>query len=227
MDFTRNFKGKLFGKRGEEIEPGNPFDMYFKLAKSVRNWQIAFLISSGFSFVLLIFTMILATKITMVPYIIEVNKETGIISNIGDIRKINFVPEDKNVSAILSRHIKSTRAIPLDPVRYGRDIDEQYYFLNDVTKQKLLEYISKDNVEQKMKNKESRDVSITSVLKMRDKTFQVRWTENNYTENGNIYSVVPMTGIFTVDFIKVNSEQMLLNNPLGVIITDFSYSEEM
>ena len=61
----------------------------------------------------------------------------------------------------------------------------QYYFLNKVTQQKLLEYITKDNVEEKNEEeKESRDVSITSILKMQENTYQVRWTENNYTDTG-------------------------------------------
>ena len=133
----------------------------------------------------------------------------------------------KNIFATLGRHIIATRSIPLDQVRYGRDIQEQYYFLNKVTQQKLLEYITKDNVEEKMKRKESRDVSITSILKMQENTYQVRWTENNYTDTGNIYSTVPMVGMFTVEYITPQTEDMLMVNSLGIIITDFSYSQEM
>ena len=99
--------------------------------------------------------------------------------------------------------------------------------MNKVTQQKLLEYITKDNVEEKMRRKESRDVSITSVLKMQENTYQVRWTENNYSDTGNIYSTVPMVGMFTVDYITPESEDMLMVNSLGIIITDFSYSQEM
>ena len=73
-----------------------------------------------------------------------------------------------------------------------------------------------------------RDINITSILKIRDKTFQVRWIEKNYTENGNIYSENSMTGIFTVNFInpKEMNEDILLLNPMGIIITDFSISRE-
>lgn len=230
MDFTRNFGGKLFGKRGEELNNNAPhtgMDMYFKLAKSVRNWQLAFIINSIFLLIILGHNIYLTTSITKVPYVIEVEKSSGVISNIGDIRKIKYIPNDKNIFAALSRHIIATRSIPLDQVRYGKDIQEQYYFLNKITQQKLLEYITKDNVEEKMRRKESRDVSITSVLKMQENTYQVRWTENNYSDTGNIYSTVPMVGMFTVDYIAPESEDMLMVNSLGIIITDFSYSQEM
>lgn len=228
MDFTKTFNGKLFGKRNENLgESFSGMDMYLKLAKSVRTWQLAFLINSIFLFIILGHNIYLTTSISKVPYVIEVEKSSGIISNIGDIRKIKYIPNDKNVFSVLSRHIIATRSIPLDQVRYGQDIEEQYYFLNKVTQQKLLEYITKDNVEDKMKRKESRDVSITSILKMQEKTYQVRWSENNYSDNGNLYSTVPMVGMFTVDYITPQTEDMLMVNSLGIIITDFSYSQEM
>ena len=91
----------------------------------------------------------------------------------------------------------------------------------------IFEITPEDNVEEKMRKKESRDVSITSVLKMQENTYQVRWTENNYSDTGNIYSTVPMVGMFTVDYITPESEDMLMVNSLGIIITDFSYSQEM
>ena len=53
MDLTRNFRGKLFGKRGEELNntPHTGMDMYFKLAKSVRvNLAISFYNKFNFSF---------------------------------------------------------------------------------------------------------------------------------------------------------------------------------
>ena len=170
----------------------------------------------------------MSTQISVVPYIIEIDKELGVIRNIGDLRNIHYQPGDQNIIAVLNEHIKSTRAIPLDPVRYGKDIQEQYAFLTEVSQQKLLENIEKDNVQQKMKNRESRDINITSILKIREKTFQVRWIEKNYTENGNIYSENNMTGIFTVDFInpKELNENVLILNPMGIVITDFSISRE-
>lgn len=223
-----NPEGLFLGKDGKENRPlGTGQDIYFKLAKNARNWQVAFLIMSVFCLILLVTNIRLSNRSQLFPYIIEIDKDSGIIKNIGDLRRIGYNPTDKNVFSTLNQHIIATRSIPLDPVRYGKDIQEQYFYLNEVTQQKMLEYILKDNVEKKMKAKESRDVSITSILKIRDKTYQIRWEEKNYSDTGNIYAIEKMTGIFTVDYIKPTSEKMILINPLGVIITDFSYSREM
>ena len=36
-----------------------------------------------------------------------------------------------------------------------------------------------------------------------------------------------MVGMFTVEYITPQTEDMLMVNSLGIIITDFSYSQEM
>lgn len=229
MEDKRSYKQEVTPKKDTSSNPYSDWnDRYFKLNRSKRNWQITFLVSSIITLFSLVIILKMSTQISVVPYIIEVDKELGVVRNIGDLRNIHYQPEDQNIIAVLNEHIKSTRAIPLDPVRYGKDIQEQYAFLTEVTQQKLLENIEKDNVQQKMKNRESRDINITSILKIREKTFQVRWIEKNYTENGNIYSENNMTGIFTVDFInpKELNENVLILNPMGIIITDFSISRE-
>lgn len=229
MEFKRSFLQKVETKKEKSSTPFDEWnDRYFALNKSKKNWQIAFLISSFISILLIFVVIKMSTQVSVVPYVIEVDRELGVIKNIGDLRNIHYQPGDQNIIAALNQHIKATRSIPLDPVRYGKDIQDQYAFLNEITQQKLLESIEKDNVQQKMKNKESRDVDVTSILKIRENTFQIRWIEKNYTENGNVYSEDNMTGIFTVEFLNPNqiNENILLLNPMGILIKDFDISRE-
>lgn len=215
-------------QRGLSANPFNPFhENYFKLAKSVKNWQIAFL-SIFILFIFSLFGIIrLSTQSFIVPYIVEVNKEEGVIRNIGEINKIRYVPNDKLIFSVLRSFIQNTRNIPLDQVVYGRNIQESYAFLNDVSIQKLLDYIEKDNVKEKIKDKKSRDISITSILKMDKNNFQIRWVENQYNKTGNKEKIKKYSGIFHIEIIKQTEEAKMLINPMGIIISDFSYSEEM
>ena len=203
-------------------------DRYFKLNKSKRNWQVAFLILCVLNFISLVTIFKMTSQITVVPYIIEIDKEMGTIRNVGDLRNIKYQIGDKNIIAMLNNFVQKTRGIPLDIVRYGKDIQEQYSFLNEVGQQKLLSLISKDNVEVKMKRQESRDINIISILKIDENTFQVRWVENNYTKEGTLYNSIKMSGIFTIGYLDQNTlgEKTLLTNPLGLIIKDFNVSKE-
>lgn len=229
MKKTRSFFGNLETKKNTSSNPfGEWNDRYFKLNKSKRNWQLAFIVSALTSLVCLGIIFKISSQVTVVPYIIEVDKEFGTIRNIGDLRKVNYQPGDKNIMSVLNDFIKKTRGIPLDPVRYGKDIQEQYSFLNDVTQQKLLENIENDNVKQRMKDKESRDINVTSILKIRENTYQLRWIEYNYTKEGSLYLKTNMIGVFTVGFLSEDkmNETILLNNPMGIVIQDLNISKE-
>lgn len=227
----KNFKpeSSLKGKRGSPNYPLDPFhNNYLKLAKSIKNWQIAFLTVILLLFISSITIFKLITQASITPYIVEVNKEAGIVKNIGELNKISYNPGDALIISYLRKHILATRSIPLDQIIYGKNIQEEYNFLNKISQKKLVEYISKDNVQQFFKNKESRDISITSILKLDDKNYQVRWIENNYSETGNIFQTIKMVGVFTVEQKKENNnEEKMLINPLGITISDFSFSKEL
>uniref|UniRef100_UPI00260C0BFE VirB8/TrbF family protein n=1 Tax=uncultured Cetobacterium sp. TaxID=527638 RepID=UPI00260C0BFE len=95
MKYYKPDKNRKIQENGEN----NPFDSfhdnYFKLTKSIRNWQIAFF--SMFIICLLSLAMAfkLATQSSIIPYIVEVNKETGIVKGVDFINKIRYTTNDK------------------------------------------------------------------------------------------------------------------------------------
>ena len=118
-------------KPGEKLKtqgglPSNPDSVfnekYMKLAKSLRNWQIAFLSQTILFTISLLGFIKVATQTQIIPYIVEVNKEEGIVKNIGAINRINYVANDKLIMSTLRNFILKTRSIPLDPIMYGRNI---------------------------------------------------------------------------------------------------------
>ncbi|MEG0794796.1 MAG: type IV secretion system protein, partial [Bacilli bacterium] len=84
-----------------------------------------------------------------------------------------------------------------------------------------------EDTKDKMKNKETRDISITTILKVDNKNYQVRWIETGYDERGNIVEKIKKSGIYTIEIIQSNSEEKLLINPVGITITDYSFNNEM
>lgn len=182
-------------KPGEKLKtqgglPSNPDSVfnekYMKLAKSLRNWQIAFLSQTILFTISLLGFIKVATQTQIIPYIVEVNKEEGIVKNIGAINRINYVANDKLIMSTLRNFILKTRSIPLDPIMYGRNIKEAYSFLGEIAQTKLKSQIIAEDTKDKMKNKETRDISITTILKVDNKNYQVRWIETGYDERGNI-----------------------------------------
>lgn len=223
-------------KPGEKLKtqgglPSNPDSVfnekYMKLAKSLRNWQIAFLSQTILFAISLLGFIKVATQTQIIPYIVEVNKEEGIVKNIGAINRINYVANDKLIMSTLRNFILKTRSIPLDPIMYGRNIKEAYSFLGEIAQTKLKSQIIAEDTKDKIKNKKTIDISITTILKVDNKNYQVRWIETGYDERGNIVEKIKKSGIYTIEIIQSNSEEKLLINPVGITITDYSFNNEM
>lgn len=224
-----NFKPKnneLKTQQGLSTDP-EFHNKYMQLAKSVRNWQIAFL-SIFILFVITLFGYIKTANSThIVPYIIEVNKEDGIVKNIGEINKVKYVPNDRIIISALRDNIIKMREIPLDQVLYGKRINETYEFLSLPMQKKLKEIIVNENIQNKMKNKETRDVKITNIVKMNDNNYQVRWTETSYQQDGQVIDKNRKSAIFTLELKKYKDERKLLINPLGITITNFNFNTDI
>ena len=221
----KNFFSLPKGKKSLPLDNSN--DIYFNLSNAARNWRAAFLgILLLFSFSL--FGIIkISSQSSITPFIVEINKETGIIKKLGVLSEIRYTPNDKITFSLLRQFLLNTRTIPLDLVQYGKNIEESYYSLDNVSQQKLLTYIEKDNIKERVKSKESRDIEISSITKMSSNIFQIRWTETNYSENGTIDFKEIFSGLFTVKFEEKTTESEILRNPLGFTITDFNYSREI
>jgi hypothetical protein len=71
----------------------------------------------------------------------------------------------------------------------------------------------------------ARTVEIKNILQKSDGTYQVRWTETTYS-NGIRRTKEEFTGLFQVKLIPPRDEADTFKNPIGVYITNFTWSRE-
>lgn len=224
-----NFKPKK-GLKGQKMKSLNSLDpgtnLYLQIATQCRRWQLAFFVT----FILLVLSGIayfnLSKEIKIKPYVVEVNKELGEIKTIGVIDNIKYTVDDNLIYSMLSDHVTNTRTISLDIVFCYKTIKRQYNFVDKIAGQKLNEIIARDGIDKKIKEKQSRDIKITSLLKLSENNYQVRWIERNY-EKGSLETVEKMAGIFTVKILSPATEEAKIVNPLGITITDFNFAPEI
>ena len=219
---------ELSGRNDSSTDPLNPFyENYFKLNRSKRNWQI----TSFFFFLLALINLLsyvkLANSITIRPFVVLVNEKEGIIRNVGEFpSSVNYDNKDRIIFSVLHQHLRETRTIPLDSVLYGKNINNQYKFLSLEAQQKLVTYIEDENVRELFTRRHSRDIQISNISKITNTSYQVRWRENLYNENGGRISETRYIGTFAIEEREIRDEETLLINPLGIIIRDFSFSRE-
>ena len=164
-----NFKPKK-GLKGQKMKSLNPLDpgtnLYLQMANQCKKWQLAFIAT----FILLVLSGIayfnLSKEVRIKPYVVEVNKEAGEIKTIGVIDNIKYTIDDKLIYSVLSDHVINTRTISLDIVFCYKTIKRQYNFVDKVAGLKLNEIVAREEIDKKIQQQQSRDVKITSLLKL-------------------------------------------------------------
>lgn len=209
-----------------ELSPSSPWnDRYMKLAKTVKNWQLAFLSMLIMFSISLFVTLRISTKASFVPYIVEI-KETGEVTNIVRPLESRYSISDIQYKHYLRQFLIKIRSIPLDPVLFSTEYKEALKYTGLEAKTKLRKIYMEDNINQKFKEKESRNIQINSIVKVPNtNSFKVRWEETSYKEGG-ISKRINQEGIFSLKSIPAKTEAELIINPLGITITDLSINQD-
>lgn len=209
-----------------ELSPSNPWnDRYMKLSKSVKNWQLAFLSMLIMFSISLFVTLRISTKASFVPYIVEI-KESGEVANTVRPLESRYNISDIQYKHYLRQFLIKIRSIPLDPVLFSTEYKEALKYTGLEAKTKLRKIYMEDNINQKFKEKESRNIQISSIVKVPNtNSFKVRWEETSYKEGG-ISKRINQEGIFSLKSIPAKTEAELIINPLGITITDLSINQD-
>jgi type IV secretion system protein TrbF len=73
---------------------------------------------------------------------------------------------------------------------------------------------------------DSISVDVTSVVRVSDTSFQVRWTEQHYNE-GTPTGIEHWTAMLTLVMQTPRTEQQVRRNPLGIYINGLSWSRDL
>ena len=195
----------------------------------VQNYNLRRLLM-GFMVVIVILAVALVYKSLssdVMPYIVEVDSVTGQVQNVGTVEEArNYKPGEEVYKYFLSRFVKNTREIPLDPVVYQENLKNATGFLTVDSANKLDTMIKSEKINEKF-GSQTVQINISTVLPMEGgHSYQVRWTEENFTLGSGDKKVIPYSGIFTVQTIRSDDEKKLAINPIGLYITDFSWSRD-
>jgi type IV secretion system protein TrbF len=71
----------------------------------------------------------------------------------------------------------------------------------------------------------ARTIEVRSILARSDKSWEVSWSERNTNDTGTT-DPESYTGVFTVTTQPPTSSDAIAVNPLGILITEFSWSRE-
>lgn len=163
----------------------------------------------------------------VMPYIVEVDTTTGAVRNVGTVEESShYQPTEDVYKYFLSKFLKNTREMPLDPVVYKENLSTAYGFLTKNAALKLQTMLKSEKTTEKFGH-QTVQINISTILAMEGgHSYQIRWNEEVFTIGTGEKKVTPYSGIFTIQIIKSDDETQLLINPLGMYISDFSWSKD-
>jgi type IV secretion system protein VirB5 len=157
------------------------------------------------------------------PYVVEVD-------HAGQVRAVGaavtpYKPTDAQIAYHLARFITDVRSLSIDPIVVRQNWLEAYGYTTDKGAATLNDYARAHDPFAHV-GEDAVAVDVTSVVRVSDASFQVRWTEQHYHE-GTPTAVEHWTAMLTLVLQTPHTEQQVRRNPLGIYINGLSWSRDL
>lgn len=133
-------------------------------------------------------------------------------------------PTEAQTSYHLGQFIRLVRSLPTDGVVLRENWLQAYRFLTPKAAAQLTEIARQDDPFLSL-GRVGRTVHIRSIIARSNTTWEVSWTERATNATGTSDPEL-YTGVFTVTTRAPKTADEIANNPLGLLISDFSWSRE-
>ena len=188
-----------------------------------QNWRLMSFGSLGLAMLLADGIVWQSLQSRVVPYVVQVDK-VGAVQAIGPAVQ-NYTPTDAEIAWYLARFVTNIRSLSLDPVVVKRNWLETYDYATDHGAAFLNQY-ARSNDPFKMVGERTVSVQVTSVVRVSDISFQVKWTEQTF-EHDTLSKTQRWTAILTVVTKQPTSAEILRKNPLGLYVNGLNWSREL
>lgn len=190
-----------------------------------RGWRRMALAAWGVSAVLAIGLILHTRSKQVATYVVPINElgQPGRITLASD----RYQPTALQSGYFVAELVRLSRARSLDPVVTRDAMMKSYHYLagDGITQMNNLAASDPLLTEMGKGQRVARTVEIANVLQKTPTTFQVRWTEAEYA-SGLERSRESYTGLFEIKLVPPDTEDKAFNNPLGLFVTNFSWSRE-
>ncbi len=187
---------------------------------SARSWRSIAFASLGLAALLGGAAAMIAMQQRTFVHVVEVSPEGQVMSvRAADVR---WSPTEAQVAHHLGRWVRLVRSLPTDGVVLRENWLEAYRFLTPQAAARLTEIARADDPFLSL-GRVGRTVHIRSIVARSDSAWEVSWIERstNATGAGDGESY---TGVFTVTTRAPRNADEVASNPLGLLISDFSWS---
>ncbi|MET0545183.1 MAG: conjugal transfer protein TrbF [Caulobacterales bacterium] len=190
---------------------------------AANGWRAGAMVASGLALLLGAGLVTLSLQSRTYVHVVEVSPEGSVLS----VRPAqpDYSPTDAQVSYFLGQFVRLIRAAPADPIVLRENWLEAYHYLTPKAATALNDAARIDNPFAPGA-RESRSVHVRSIVQRSEKSWQVSWTESIASPGSATSAQILYTGLFSIAVHAPKNADALTKNPLGIFITDFSFSPD-
>ncbi|MEI9996780.1 MAG: conjugal transfer protein TrbF [Rhizomicrobium sp.] len=159
----------------------------------------------------------------VIPYVVRVDR-LGVAQAVAPATA-NYQPDDTEIAYFLAKFVTDVRSLSIDPVVVRNDWLEAYDFATDHGAVFLNEY-ARINDPFKQVGARTVSVQVSSVVRVSDGSFQVKWVEQTYDHDA-LAKTEHWTAILSVVTKDPPNAEVLRKNPLGLYVNGINWSREL
>jgi type IV secretion system protein VirB5 len=199
-------------------------ERYGNLITRAKNWRIVALLCASTVVLETGGLVALSMRSRVVPYIVAVDK-LGRQVAAGPADQTS-VADDKLRRAAIFDWVGDLRMITNDGVAQRKAIDRVYaHIANGSQAMGFINDFYRGDPPQKRAQTQTVSVDVQSVLPTSDRTFELEWIETTRDLQGQLTQQVRWKGAFTVAVNPPADEALMRVNPLGIYVTNASWSK--
>jgi type IV secretion system protein TrbF len=187
---------------------------------SARTWRRVAFASLALAGLLVAGLTMIALQSRTFVHVVEVDPQGQVLS----VRAANerWSPTEAQTAYHIGRFVRLVRSLPTDGVVLRENWLEAYEFLTPQAAAQLTEIARRDDPFLSL-GRVGRTVYIRSIIARSDRSYEVSWIERS-TNGSGANDGEAFSGVFTVTTRPPRTADDIAINPLGLLISDFSWS---
>jgi len=201
-------------------------DLIGKAKKEAYNWRMFTLTVMVVLTVSITGNIYLSNKASIIPYIIEVDSQSGAVLSKNKVDQSAYKPQDPAIKQTINNFVIGIRSLSTDPVVVKNNWESAYKLTTRRGRDIFLTYRDQFKPEERM-GKEAISIGNMVITKITENSYQADWIENVF-EIGELNARAGQnhyTGTFTTMIIAPKNEDQLRINPLGIYVDEFHISK--
>ncbi|MGB7298133.1 MAG: VirB8/TrbF family protein [Burkholderiaceae bacterium] len=194
---------------------------------AVRAWRLAAIISLLLALASIAGLLYLGARTKVIPYVVVIDSNGRTMSQ--GVANATTVNDQKVVRSLLSRFIQNLRFVTTDGFAQKNAIHELFTMIskNDASFGVISEHLQGEGDPFEVAKEKTVSVELSALLPISPTSWRVEWREVERTRQGQLIQRLEYQGQMTVRMQPQANPDDILKNPIGIFVTDLTWTRKL